>query len=125
MGKPARHSISNLMKKWKQFATITARRRRVNSPDRYYEEFQQTLQTLQHRCLKIDSIRAYSWTIKYTKRDMPQVTMIILLHRAVTTPCSTVVASVESVFEDIANVAVVVTFSRKAFLRIAHRHLLS
>ena len=125
MKEPARHSICNLMRKWKQFATITARRRRVNSPDRYYEAFQETLQTLQHRCLKIDCIRATSWTIKYAKRDLPQVTMIILLHRAVTTPCSTSVASaLESDFEDIANVAVVVTCSRKAFLRIAYRHLL-
>ena len=121
MKEPARHCICNLMRKWKQFATITARRRRVNSPDRYYEAFQETLQTLQHRCLKIDCIRATSWTIKYAKRDLPQVTMIILLHRAVTTPCSTSVASaLESDFEDIANVAVVVTCSRKAFLRIAY-----
>jgi hypothetical protein len=113
------------MKKWKQFATITARRRRVNSPDRHYEEFQQTLQTLQQRCGRIDSIRAYCWTIKYAKRDMPQVTCIILLRRAATTACTTAVTTaLEGAFEDIANTTVVVTVSRKAFLRIAHGHLL-
>jgi len=111
------------MKKWSQFPSIRARRRRANSPDRYYAEFQQALQTLQQRGRKNDSIRAYSWTIKYAKRDMPQVTFIILLHRAATTACTAAVATaIESAFEDIANTAVVVTFSKKAFLRIAHGH---
>jgi hypothetical protein len=116
------------MKKWRQFPSIRARRRRANSPDRYYAEFQQALKTLQQRGRKNDSIRAYSWTIKYAKRDMPQVTIIILLHRAATTArtaaVATVTTAIESAFEDIATTAVVVTYNRKAFLRIAHGHLL-
>jgi len=105
-------SISRLMKKRNQFAAITARRRRRNSPERHYEK-------------KHDSIRAYCWTIKYAKRDMPQLTFTILLHRAATTACTTAVATaLESACEDIANTTVVVvTFCRKAFLRIAHGHL--
>jgi hypothetical protein len=107
------------MKKWSQFPSIRARRRRANSPDRYYAEFQQTLQTIRGR--KNNSIRAYSWTIKYAKRDMPQVTFTILLHRAATTArTAAVTTAIESAFEDIATTAVVVTNSRKAFLRIAH-----
>jgi hypothetical protein len=111
------------MKKWKSFASISARRRRSISPDRHYELFQQTLQKIQRRCCKNDSIRSYCWTVKYA--DIPQLTFIILLHRAATTACTTAVANaLEEAFEDIAVTAVVVTFSRKAFLRIARGHLL-
>jgi DNA-binding ferritin-like protein (Dps family) len=114
------------MKKWKQFPAITARRRRPNSPDRHYQEFHQTLQSLQQRYRKDDSIRAYCWTVKYAAyADMPQLSFIILLHHAATTACTSAVANaLAEAFEDIAYTAVVVTFSRKAFLRIAQGHLL-
>jgi hypothetical protein len=123
--KPARNTVSKLMKKWSQLATIRARRRREKSPDRHYEEFQRTLQALQQRCRRNDSIRAYCWTIKYAKRELPHLTCIILMHRAATTVCTAAVATaLERSFEDIAEITVVVTVSRKAFLRIAHRHVL-
>jgi hypothetical protein len=113
------------MIKWNQLASIRARRRREKSPDRHYAEFQQSLQALQQRCRRIDSIRAYCWTIKYAKRELPHLTCIIQMHHAATTVCTAAVASaLQSTFEDIAEITVVVTVSRKAFLRIAHRHLL-
>lgn len=63
------------------------------------------------------------WTVKYA--DIPQLTFIILLHRAATTACTIAVAkALEEAFEEIAVTAVVVTFSRKTFLRIARGHLL-
>jgi hypothetical protein len=56
---------------------------------------------------------------------LPHLTCIILMHRAATTVCTAAVASaLESSFEDIAEITVVVTVSRTAFRRIALRHLL-
>ena len=114
-----RYAISIQMRRWNQLATITARRRREKSPDRYFQEFQQLLKTWQQLCCQCARIKAYSWSIVYAKRDLPQVTCIILLHRAASAERTAAVATaVESAFEDIANMTVVVTFSKKVFRSI-------
>jgi hypothetical protein len=78
---------------------------------------------LQHHCCKTNSVKAYNWSIVYANRDLPKVTCIILLHRAATAEQTAAVAgALESAFEDIANMTVVVTMSRKAFDSITQGH---
>ena len=111
------------MKKWKQFPTIVATRRRSRSPDRFYAEFQQILRLLQ--ASQIIAIKSYSWTITYVRRGWPTVNCVILVHRAATaaqhaTAATAVMTALESASE--ANFTVVATHSRKAFFSRVAQH---
>jgi hypothetical protein len=109
------------MKKWREFPSIVAKRRNATTPDRYLTEFHELLQCW--ASIHPNGIRAYYWTIKFAKRDLPRVDIIILWHRRATvavTACIT--AALEEAFEDNATLSVAVTTDSKAFRSMAaHR----
>ena len=111
------------MKKWRQFPSIVAQRRNAQTPDRYYTDLQQLLQSW--TSIHAHGIRAHYWAITYVKRDLPKVVIIILWHRRATvavTGCIT--AALEDAFEGIATLTVAVMTDSRAFRSIvAHRSL--
>ena len=111
------------MKKWRQFPSIVAKRRNAKTPDRYYTDYLQQLQSW--ASIHPYGIRAHYWAITYAKRDLPRVDIIILWHRRATvavTACIT--AALEAVFKDSATLCVAVTTKSKAFRSsVAHRNL--
>ncbi len=109
------------MKRWRQFPSIVVKHRNAKSPDRYYTDYQQLLQSW--ASIHPNGIKAHNWAISYAKRDLPKIDIVILWHRRATvalTACIT--AALEAAFEDNATLSVAVTTNSKAFRRIvAHR----
>ena len=111
------------MRKWKQFPSIVARRRRARSPDRHLTDFQHLLQFW--KSIHPKGIRAYYWAITYSKRDMPKIDIIIQCHRRATVAViACITAALEEEFEDMATLSIAVTMDSKAFPSIvAQRNL--
>ena len=111
------------MRKWKQFPSIVARRRKARSPDRHFTDFQQQLQFWMS--IHPKGFRAYYWAITYAKYDMPKIDIIIQWqHRATVALTAFIMTALEEALEDDATLSIVVTKDSKAFRSIvAQRNL--
>jgi hypothetical protein len=109
------------MTKWRQLPSIVAKRRIAETPDRHLTDFQKLLQYW--ASIHPNGIRAHYWTIKYAKRNLPRVDIIILWHRRATVAVrACITAALEEAFEDNATLSVAVTTDSEAFRCIvAHR----
>jgi hypothetical protein len=110
------------MRKWKHFPSIVARRRHARSPDRHFTDFEDLLKYWMS--IHPKGIRAYYWAIKYAKRDMPKIDIIIQWHRRASvavTAC--IMAALEEAFEDHATLAIVVTNNSKALRSIVAQRI--
>jgi hypothetical protein len=110
------------MRKWKQFPTIVAKRRNAQTPDKYFTDFKQVLQSWMS--IRPNSIKAYSWAITYAKRDLPKMNIIILLHhRAKVAVTACIAATLEAALEDNATLSIAATTDSKAFRSIVAQQI--
>ncbi len=59
------------------------------------------------------NVKAYSWTIRHRKRDMPQIKIVMLLRHGAT--MAAVFAIVAGAFEDIDSLECMLTMSEQVF----------
>ena len=104
--------IHNRLKK--SLACMMARRRRAGSPDVHLRELLSVINSIQRDAS--DAVTSYHWNIRHRKRDQPQIRIIMLVNNMVSV--AAVAASLANAFEDIDNVAFVLTVDEDAFFEM-------
>ena len=104
--------IRNSPKKF--LACMSARRRRPGSPDVHLYELLSVIHSMQRDAP--DAVTSYSWNIQHRKRDQPQIRIIMLVDNMASV--AAVAASLANAFEDIDNVAFVLTVDEDAFFEM-------
>jgi hypothetical protein len=106
MSSPKKSQLKRMM------PTISATKRKQPWPEMHYLEFMSAVSKI--NTIRIDNVKAYSWTITHRKRDYPKIKIIMLVNDVKT--CDEIIATIEKAFEDIDSLAIILTSSNRAFM---------